>query len=76
MSRLLILLALVTIAYYAYRRLMIRHLAPPAEKPVRKLDMVRCEYCDIHLPAHESFACGEHHYCSDEHLKLGRSKDC
>ncbi len=37
--------------------------------------MVRCAHCDLHLPASDAqFASGKA-YCSDEHLRLARTRD-
>lgn len=75
MSRLFLLLALAAIAYFAYQLLMMRRPSSPKLEAMRQQDMVRCEHCGIHLPANESFDNAGHHYCSEEHLKLGRIRN-
>ncbi len=38
-------------------------------------DMVRCEICGVNLPRSEAFTSRSRLYCSDEHRKIGVSKD-
>ncbi len=33
--------------------------------------MVRCHYCDTHVPSSEAIQDGDHWYCSIEHAKRG-----
>lgn len=48
--------------------------AAPDEPPDGVERMVRCAHCDLHLPASEAtFASGKA-YCSDEHLRLARTR--
>lgn len=47
-----------------YRRRIDREQAPPAGATE---DMVRCDYCGVHLPRSESLAARGKHYCSAEH---------
>ena len=36
--------------------------------------IVRCAHCDLHLPASEARFASGRAYCSDEHLRLDRSR--
>jgi uncharacterized protein len=33
--------------------------------------MVSCAHCGLNVPLSESLAAAEHHYCSEEHRRLG-----
>lgn len=49
--------------------------AAPEERAEAVERMVRCAHCDLHLPASDArFASGKA-YCSDEHLRLARTRD-
>jgi uncharacterized protein len=42
--------------------------APPSE-------LVSCAHCGVHLPRGEARSAGGHHYCSEEHWRLGPKKE-
>ncbi len=69
MSRLLFLAVVVFAVYWllkSYRKQLLKKedVAPPVE------DMVRCEYCGVHLPKRESMLVGGKYFCGQEHRRL------
>jgi uncharacterized protein len=38
-------------------------------------ELVSCAHCGVHLPRGEARSAGGHHYCSEEHWRLGPKKD-
>jgi len=81
LAKLLLLLAVVAVGYALlknYQRAIARQQEgkPPAEPAAASgEDMVRCAQCGVHLPKSESFLSQGAHFCSDEHRKLGSSRD-
>lgn len=54
-------------------RLIRQWLAPaaPPQRPPKKLQggrVVKCRYCDLHLPEEEAVREGDDWYCSRQHL--------
>jgi uncharacterized protein len=73
MLRLIFLLALLAVALLIVRKVLQANRSssdksPPQKKPLT--DMVRCDYCGVHLPVNEAIKAGEHFYCSAEHKEL------
>lgn len=65
MSKLLVLLVIVSVVY-----LLVRSYGRPREIKRQEStaeDMVRCAQCGVHLPRSESIKAGEVFYCSLEH---------
>lgn len=72
--RLLVIVGLIGLAYYALQRFL-----APAQKPKKPQasfqPMVRCEYCGLHVPQAEAIArTGDKYYCSNEHAALQQQK--
>jgi uncharacterized protein len=70
MLRLIFLLALLAVALLIVRKVIqagrsSSEKRPPEKKPLT--DMVKCDYCGVHLPVNEAIKDGEHFYCSAEH---------
>ena len=69
---------IVIIALLAYR-LLKRWLAKLPRESEKKPDkigrMVRCHYCDLHIPEAEAIHEHENWYCSNEHRKLDQASD-
>jgi uncharacterized protein len=64
MSRLFFIIAIAVVVYLlvkAYRKNV-----PQQDKAVTE-DMVRCEYCGVHLPKGESILAQGHFFCGAEH---------
>lgn len=63
----LVVLGLVVVYWIlkSYRRGVDRSDAPPPAKAGE--DMVRCEYCGVHLPRSESITTRGMFYCTSEH---------
>lgn len=64
--RLIILVALVGLMIFAYRKLT---GSSPSQNntPVDPSTMKKCEHCGIHLPQEEGCHHKEHFFCSDQH---------
>ena len=69
---------IVIIALLVYR-LLKRWLASLPRESKKNPDkigrMVRCHYCDLHIPEAEAIHNHERWYCSDEHRKLDKAAD-
>jgi uncharacterized protein len=69
----LILLALIfALAWWLLKKYSrsITRKQPPQDRVTE--DMVRCDYCGVHLPRSESHAGSGKFFCSEEHLRLHR----
>ena len=44
-----------------------------SKTPIQPQHMVRCAYCDVHLPEHEAITTKRAAYCSFEHRDLTES---
>ena len=73
MSRIFLLLAIVLLVVIIYRSLRNRKVKNTlATKKLIPKKMVRCDYCGLFIPKHESLDTEDgHHYCSQEHKRLG-----
>jgi uncharacterized protein len=72
MGRFLVLVAIVVLAFWLFRRALARArqgVPPPAS--AGQGDLVKCAHCGTHLPLAEARTVGERRYCSDEHARLG-----
>ena len=72
--RVLIIALLVWLVY----RMISATLRKPrvSQRPGRErvaTDMVRCEYCGIHIPKGEALPWDGHYYCCAEHRDQGRN---
>lgn len=68
MIKLLLLIALIWIAFALIRSYARKAAAPQA---VAQQDMVRCAYCSTYIPKAESIqTADERQFCSDEHRRL------
>ena len=76
MGRLLILLLIVLFAVWLVRRAARRTTPPEAPPAARTSDeLVRCMQCGVLLPRAEARMASGAIYCSEEHVRLGPSKD-
>ena len=64
MSRLLFLIAIAALVYLLVRSY--RKNVPRQDNPVAE-DMVRCEYCGVHLPKGESIQVDGNFFCGGAH---------
>ena len=65
MARLLLLAAIVAVIYLLIRSF--RGKASPKQDSAIPEDMVRCEYCGVHLPKGESVQSDGRFFCCAEH---------
>ncbi len=68
----LIRVAVIVIIAVLLYRLVKRWLdgLPQNRAPDKIGRMVRCRYCDLHLPEQDAIRIGEAWYCSEEHRRL------
>lgn len=75
----LIRVAIIVIVALLIYRLLKRWLASLPRESKKKPDkigrMVRCHYCDLHIPEAEAVHGHDGWYCSDEHRKLDQPAD-
>jgi len=70
LMKLILLLVIGFIGYRIYRRVRAQ-LTRDAETPVIEAEeMVRCEYCAVHMPRAGALQQQGHWYCSAEHRSL------
>jgi uncharacterized protein len=74
LKAILLLLALL-LAYWVFIRDKLVARRGHASKPdaTRTETMIACAHCGIHVPEGDAVTGGGHHYCCDEHRKLGAS---
>jgi uncharacterized protein len=72
MSRLLFLLAVITVVYMLLKSFQRQTSKPDESDEVE--DMVRCSQCGVHLPRSESISADENYFCCDEHRREYKSK--
>lgn len=72
MGRLVVLILLVVIAVWLFRRAL-RGAASGKDEVSRTLkgELVSCARCGLHLPRGDARAADGKLYCSDEHARLG-----
>lgn len=64
--RLIILIALVSLLIFAYRKLTGSN-QPAKEEESLPNTMRKCEHCGVHLPEAEACRQGDQFFCSEEH---------
>ena len=70
MKYLLILLAILVGAWvWRSKRVQPAEPAAPTANPALQ-DMVRCQQCDLHLPAHEAVRTNDGIFCSEAHARV------
>lgn len=78
MAKILFIVVLLLVAYLFFKSWRKGSGPDQPQRPTdSKLpeDMVRCEICGVNLPRSEAFITRNRLYCSEEHRKLGMSKD-
>ena len=75
----LIRVAIIVIIALLIYRLLKRWLASLPRESKKEPDkigrMVRCQYCDLHIPEAEAVHGHDGWYCSDEHRKLDQAAE-
>jgi uncharacterized protein len=77
LAKILLVLALVIVAYLLFRGFRrdagLQNSAKPPKPRAAPApeDMVRCSVCGVHLPRSESFTSRGRFFCTDEHRRLG-----
>ena len=68
MSRVILLLAILILIALVYRRFQTHKRQTRLEnKRALAQNIVRCDYCGLHVPEYESFHSNDRNYCSQEH---------
>ena len=71
MGKLLVLIALVVVAFWLLKRALHRSSEKDSPKSITG-DLVACAHCGVNLPREEARAAGAELYCSEEHARLGK----
>ncbi|HRQ04783.1 MAG TPA: PP0621 family protein [Nitrosomonas halophila] len=69
-SKWILLIALIFLAFWLVKRFQRAARQPPRSEQKVIEDMVRCAYCDVHLPKSESVAGHGQYFCSEAHRAL------
>ncbi|WP_018232365.1 PP0621 family protein [Thioalkalivibrio thiocyanodenitrificans] len=72
--RILFLIAAVVLVFLIVRTLVRKPLghSRPEKRPLPSGNMVRCDYCGLHVPDEEALLSDGRRYCSQEHRELDR----
>ena len=76
MARIVVVLAIVIAVVLIYRS--VRNYSRQANRlpsRVTPKDMVRCQYCGLHLPEDEAVRINGRSYCSEKHKILGEGHE-
>jgi uncharacterized protein len=70
--RILLLIAAIVLVFMIVRTLVRkpRGRSKPGARPLSSGNMVRCDYCGLHVPENEALLSGGRRYCSREHEQL------
>ncbi len=75
MSRLLLFLVLIILAALIYRRILqYKKQTTTSNKRLVAKNMVRCDYCGVHVPEGEVINDNNRSYCSEEHKLLDQPR--
>lgn len=67
--RYLLLIVAIWVAFYIIRHFARqKSLQGSSKTETRTQEMVRCEYCGVHVPRQEAIRDGDQFYCSNEHM--------
>lgn len=72
--RILFLIAAIVLVFMIVRTLLRkpRGAGRQEKRPLPSGNMVRCDYCGLHVPDHEALLSHGRRYCSREHEELDR----
>ncbi len=74
--RLILIIAGIWILYTIIRRyIQQRHSTKQDTPPGKSVEMVKCAYCDTHLPAPDAIEYEEKYYCCQAHLEQEGATD-
>ena len=70
--RILFLIAAIVLIFMIVRTLFRKPLgrSKPEQRPLPSGNMVRCDYCGLHVPEEEALLSDGRRYCSQEHRRL------
>jgi len=71
MLKFLLLVALIALAIWLYRKSNGGRPVNPPQAPVEAENMVICGHCGVRFPASETFMDADIQYCCDEHRRAG-----
>ncbi len=69
MSKLLLLVIAIVVAYFVLTSFARKRGQRPAPPPVEP--MVPCAHCGVNVPRSEALGAGGRFFCSEEHRRLG-----
>lgn len=71
MLKFLLLVGLIVIAIWLYRKGNVSRQTDQPQMPPDPESMVTCAHCGVRFPASESLQSEALHYCCDEHRRAG-----
>jgi uncharacterized protein len=73
MARLFIILVIVFVAVLLWRSLHSDIKARKRKKPPSALELIRCDYCGLHIQENKALKVCGRRYCSEEHMRVDNS---
>ena len=67
----LLIIALFILIWLVRSALAGRKRGRSQPKKEERTELVSCAHCGVHLPRAEARSAGGHHFCSEEHWRLG-----
>lgn len=72
MTKIILILIVAYIVYRLVRGYASRLSKGSPDKAISGEDMVRCNYCGVHLPRSESLLSNEKFFCCEDHRRIGQ----
>jgi uncharacterized protein len=70
--RLILLLVLGWVAYRLVKRIRSDDTQPPADEPQKRIEIIPCAKCGVHVPREEAIMHEGKAYCSTAHLEADK----
>jgi uncharacterized protein len=74
MARLLLILVIVLLAVLLWRGLQKKIKTQDNKNGPKALDMIRCDYCGLHVPKNSALLRQGRRYCSEEHMRIDNNR--
>lgn len=74
MARLFLVLVIVFVAVMLWRILHSNIKARKRKKPSPALELIRCDYCGLHVQENKALRLRDRRYCSEEHMRVDKSR--
>jgi uncharacterized protein len=74
MARLFLILAIILLAVLLWRSLYNKVEKRTTSRKFAARDMIRCDYCGLHVPDDQIVRLDGRHYCSKEHMLVDNNR--